>query len=84
MATLDSIDRKLLAELQDEGRVTKVDLAKRVGLTAPPCLRRVRALEEEGVIKGYQAELRGVELGDRKSTRLNSSHCTPSRMPSSA
>ena len=57
MATLDSIDRMLLAELQSEGRVTNVDLAKRVGLTAPPCLRRVRALEEEGVIKGYHAEL---------------------------
>ena len=57
MATLDSIDRHLLAELQAEGRVTNVDLARRVGLTAPPCLRRVRALEEEGVIKGYHAEL---------------------------
>ena len=50
MASLDSIDRRLLAELQDEGRVTNVELAQRVGLTAPPCLRRVRALEEEGVI----------------------------------
>ena len=50
MTTLDSIDRRLLAELQAEGRVTNVDLARRVGLTAPPCLRRVRALEEEGVI----------------------------------
>ena len=47
MATLDSIDRRLLAELQAEGRVTNVDLARRVGLTAPPCLRRVRALECE-------------------------------------
>ena len=42
MANLDDIDRKLLAELQAEGRVTNVDLAQRVGLTAPPCLRRVR------------------------------------------
>ena len=63
MATLDSIDRMLLAELQDEGRVTNVDLAKRVGLTAPPCLRRVRALEDEGVIKGYHAELDASKLG---------------------
>ena len=63
MATLDTIDRRLLAELQDEGRVTNVDLAKRVGLTAPPCLRRVRALEEEGVIKGYHAELDASKLG---------------------
>jgi DNA-binding Lrp family transcriptional regulator len=63
MATLDTIDRRLLAELQNEGRVTNVDLARRVGLTAPPCLRRVRALEEEGVIKGYHAELDASKLG---------------------
>jgi len=63
MATLDSIDRRLLAELQDEGRVTNVDLARRVGLTAPPCLRRVRALEEAGVIKGYHADLDASSLG---------------------
>ena len=63
MATLDSIDRRLLAELQAEGRVTNVDLARRVGLTAPPCLRRVRALEEAGVIKGYHAELDAASLG---------------------
>ena len=63
MATLDSIDRRLLAELQAEGRVTNVDLARRVGLTAPPCLRRVRALEEDGVIKGYHAELDAARLG---------------------
>ena len=52
MANLDGIDRRLLAELQAEGRVTNVELAQRVGLTAPPCLRRVRALEESGVIRG--------------------------------
>src|SRR5688500_1616301 len=63
MVTLDSIDRRLLAELQAEGRVTNVDLARRVGLTAPPCLRRVRALEEAGVIKGYHAELDAASLG---------------------
>ncbi len=63
MATLDTIDRRLLAELQAEGRVTNVDLARRVGLTAPPCLRRVRALEEDGVIKGYHAELDASRLG---------------------
>ena len=50
MATLDGIDRRLLAELQAEGRVTNVELAQRVGLTAPPCLRRVRALEDAGVV----------------------------------
>jgi len=63
MASLDSIDRRLLAELQAEGRVTNVELAQRVGLTAPPCLRRVRALEEAGVIKGYHAELEASKLG---------------------
>ena len=60
---MDAIDRRLLAELQDEGRVTNVELAQRVGLTAPPCLRRVRALEDAGVIKGYHAELDASKLG---------------------
>ena len=63
MANLDEIDRQLLAELQDEGRVTNVELASRVGLTAPPCLRRVRALEESGVIRGYHADLDASRLG---------------------
>ena len=63
MSSLDQIDRRLLAELQDEGRVTNVELAQRVGLTAPPCLRRVRSLEESGVIKGYHAELEPSKLG---------------------
>jgi DNA-binding Lrp family transcriptional regulator len=63
MAILDNIDRKLLAELQAEGRVTNVDLAHRVGLTAPPCLRRVRTLEEQGIIRGYHAELDPAKLG---------------------
>ncbi|MHA6317066.1 Lrp/AsnC family transcriptional regulator [Altererythrobacter sp. CAU 1778] len=63
MANLDSIDRKLLAELQKNGRITNVELAHRVGLTAPPCLRRVRALEESGVIRGYHADLDASQLG---------------------
>lgn len=63
MANLDETDRRLLAELQNEGRVTNVELAHRVGLTAPPCLRRVRALEDLGVIKGYHAELDASKLG---------------------
>lgn len=63
MGNLDEIDRRLLTELQDQGRMTNVDLASRVGLTAPPCLRRVRALEESGVIKGYHADLDGQKLG---------------------
>jgi DNA-binding Lrp family transcriptional regulator len=56
-ARLDAIDWKILAELQDDGRMTNVELARRVGISAPPCLRRVRALEEAGFIKGYRALL---------------------------
>jgi DNA-binding Lrp family transcriptional regulator len=63
MTSLDQIDVRLLAELQDEGRITNVELAQRVGLTAPPCLRRVRTLEESGVIRGYHAELDPAKLG---------------------
>lgn len=63
MINLDAIDRKMLAELQDEGRITNVELANRVGLTAPPCLRRVRSLEEEGIIRGYHADLNPSKLG---------------------
>lgn len=63
MTSLDDIDCRLLAELQAEGRVTNVELAQRVGLTAPPCLRRVRALEQQGVIKGYHADLDPAKLG---------------------
>ena len=60
---LDPIDRKILAELQADGRMTNVELAKRVGISAPPCLRRVRTLEEAGYIKGYHAEVDARELG---------------------
>ena len=63
MANLDEIDRQLLQELQAEGRITNVELARRVGLTAPPCLRRVRALEDMGVIRGYHADLEPSKLG---------------------
>lgn len=63
MINLDDIDRRLLAELQAEGRITNVELAQRVGLTAPPCLRRVRSLEEAGIIKGYHADLDASKLG---------------------
>lgn len=60
---LDAIDLKILAELQDDGSITNVELARRVGLSAPPCLRRVRALEEAGIIKGYRALLDPKLLG---------------------
>ncbi|HKL64754.1 MAG TPA: Lrp/AsnC family transcriptional regulator [Roseovarius sp.] len=60
---LDPIDRRILAELQADGRMTNVELAKRVGISAPPCLRRVRALEEQGYIRGYHADIDARELG---------------------
>jgi DNA-binding Lrp family transcriptional regulator len=60
---LDAIDRKILKELQDNGRITNVELARRVGISAPPCLRRVRALEEEGYVRGYRALLDEKKLG---------------------
>lgn len=60
---LDAVDMKILKTLQDEGRITNVDLAERVGITAPPCLRRVRALEESGFIRGYHADLNHEALG---------------------
>lgn len=60
---LDEIDRKILAELQADGRMTNVELAKRVGISAPPCLRRVRTLEEAGYIRGYHADVNPRELG---------------------
>ena len=60
---LDAIDRQILAELQANGRMTNVELANRVKITAPPCLRRVRALEKSGYIRGYHAELDGRSLG---------------------
>ncbi len=60
---LDPIDRQILAELQADGRMTNVELAKRVGISAPPCLRRVRTLEEAGFIRGYHAEVDPRELG---------------------
>jgi DNA-binding Lrp family transcriptional regulator len=62
-ARLDSIDRKILSELQEDGRITNVELASRVGISAPPCLRRMRALEKAGYIKGYRALLDEKLLG---------------------
>jgi DNA-binding Lrp family transcriptional regulator len=62
-ARLDAIDRKILKELQDDGRLTNVELARRVGVSPPPCLRRVRALELAGYIKGYRALLDEKRLG---------------------
>ena len=60
---LDETDRLILRSLQAEGRLTNVDLAERAGLTAPPTLRRVRALEQAGIIRGYHADLNADALG---------------------
>ena len=60
---LDDIDRRIIKTLQDDGRITNVKLAEGVGISAPPCLRRVRALEKANVIRGYHAELNAEELG---------------------
>ncbi len=60
---LDDVDRHILAELQQDGRITNVELARRVGLSAPPCLRRMRRLEELGIIRGYHADVAPEPLG---------------------
>jgi len=62
-ARLDALDRRILRELQDDGRISNVELARRVGISPPPCLRRLRALEEAGYIKGYRALLDAKLLG---------------------
>lgn len=60
---MDRIDKKILAELQVDGRLSVTELAERVGLSLSPCHRRVRALEEAGVIQGYRAHLNPSALG---------------------
>ena len=73
---LDEIDLRILAEIQADGRITNVELAKRVGISPPPCLRRVRALEQEGFIKGYRGlldeKLLGFELAVFAMVHLSS------------
>ena len=60
---LDRIDLKILRDLQDNGRMTNVELAKRVGISPPPCLRRVRTLEQTECIRGYHADVNPAALG---------------------
>jgi Lrp/AsnC family transcriptional regulator, leucine-responsive regulatory protein len=60
---LDALDSKILAALQEDGRLSNVELAERVGLSPSPCLRRVKRLEEEGYIAGYKAKLDRRRLG---------------------
>lgn len=62
-AKLDEIDLKIVGFLQDDGRMTNVELAGRIGISAPPCLRRVRAIEQQGVIRGYHADVAPAALG---------------------
>lgn len=63
MSNFDEIDLQILKDLQGDGRLTNVELARRAGISAPPCLRRVRALEESNIIKGYHAEVNPASLG---------------------
>ncbi|MBD1581369.1 leucine-responsive transcriptional regulator Lrp [Pseudoalteromonas sp. S16_S37] len=60
---LDRIDRKILVELQKDGRISNVELARRIGLSATPCLERVKKLEREGFIRGYKAVVDPAKLG---------------------
>ena len=60
---LDDVDRQILRDLQANGRTTNVELAKRAGISAPPCLRRVRALENNNIIRGYHADINNEALG---------------------
>ncbi len=62
-AKLDKIDRQILSDLQNDGRMTNVELANNAGISAPPCLRRVRALEDAGFIHGYHADVDADMLG---------------------
>ena len=68
-ARLDAIDQRIIGELQADARLSNVDLADRVGLSPSPCLRRVKRLEQEGVIQGYRAVL------NRDSVGLGFSEC---------
>ncbi len=60
---LDDVDRQILHDLQNDGRMTNVELAERAGISAPPCLRRVRVLEKAGIVRGYHADIDPHALG---------------------
>lgn len=63
MTKLDRINRRILSDLQTDGRITNVELAANAGISPPPCLRRLRSLEEDGFIRGYHADLDPTLLG---------------------
>jgi Lrp/AsnC family transcriptional regulator, leucine-responsive regulatory protein len=81
MESLDKFDLRILEELQSDGRLTNAELAQRVGLSAAPCWRRVRALEEAGYIKGYHAEIdrHKIGLGVLAFVRLDADRNTDER-----
>ena len=60
---IDAVDRRILSDLQADGRLTNVELARRLGISPPPCLRRVRALENSGYIRGYHAIIDAEAMG---------------------
>lgn len=78
MESIDKFDLAILQELQADGRLTNAELAQRVGLSAAPCWRRVRALEEAGYIKGYHAEIdrRKIGLGVLAFVRVETERTT--------
>jgi Lrp/AsnC family transcriptional regulator, leucine-responsive regulatory protein len=82
METLDKFDLRILDQLQADGRLTNAELAQRVGLSAAPCWRRVRALEEAGYIKGYHAEIdrHRIGLGVLAFVRLDAEHVAGERL----
>jgi Lrp/AsnC family transcriptional regulator, leucine-responsive regulatory protein len=82
METLDKFDLRILDQLQADGRMTNAELAQRVGLSAAPCWRRVRALEEAGYIKGYHAEIdrHRIGLGVLAFVRLDAEHVAGERL----
>ena len=82
METLDAFDRAILRELQADGRLTNAELAQRVGLSAAPCWRRVRALEQAGFIRGYRAEIdrHKIGLGVLAFVRLDAAQISDAQM----
>ena len=75
MRIIDAVDRRIISELQSDGRLTVVQLAERIGLSASPCARRLRLLEENGIIKGYTAiidqRLAGLPISAFASIKLD-------------
>lgn len=63
MSKLDRINRQILSDIQADGRITNVELAANAGISPPPCLRRLRALEDDGYVRGYHADLDPAMMG---------------------